>query len=46
MVERTHAWFAAFGKPRVRFERCIGIHMALLSLACVAICSRLVERFG
>ncbi|ALF91038.1 Transposase DDE domain protein (plasmid) [Ralstonia solanacearum] len=41
-VKRTHAWLAAFGKLRMRFERHIDIHMALLGLACAVMCSRLV----
>lgn len=40
VVERTHAWLAAFGKLRVRFERSIHTHSALLSLACSVICMR------
>lgn len=38
--ERTHAWLAAFGKLRVRFERSVHTHVALLSLACSVICVR------
>lgn len=34
LVERTHAWLAAFGKLRTRFKRRSDIHVALLSLAC------------
>jgi IS5 family transposase len=40
VVERTHAWIAAFGKLRIRFERSVHTHLALLSLACSAICLR------
>ena len=40
VVERTHAWLASFGKLRVRFERHIDSHLALLSLACCVICLR------
>jgi hypothetical protein len=40
VVERTHAWFAGFGKLRIRFERRLDIHVALLSLAAAVICSR------
>lgn len=36
-VERTHAWFAGFGKLRIRFERRLDIHTALLSLAAAVI---------
>lgn len=45
VVERTHAWLAAFGKLRIRFERRIDTHLALLSLACSVICVRTLERF-
>lgn len=44
VVERTHAWFAGFGKLRIRFERRLDIHRALLTLAAAIICSRFVER--
>lgn len=30
VVERTHAWLAAMGKLRTRFERRLDIHLALL----------------
>lgn len=40
VVKRTHAWLAAFGKLRIRFERRIDTHVALLSLACCVICVR------
>lgn len=43
VVERTHAWFAGFGKLRIRVERRLDIHRALLSLATAIICSRFVE---
>jgi IS5 family transposase len=45
VVERTHAWFAGLGKLRIRFERSIETHMALLKLACAVICLRFMERF-
>ncbi|WP_416046923.1 IS5 family transposase [Cupriavidus basilensis] len=45
VVERTHAWLAAFAKLRIRFERRLDIHLALLTLACTIICSRFVEQF-
>lgn len=45
VVERTHAWLAAFGKLRTRFERRIDIHVALLSLACCVICIRKLPPF-
>ncbi|BCF98128.1 IS5 family transposase [Paraburkholderia sp. PGU19] len=45
VVERTHAWFAGFGKLQLRicFERRLDIHRALLSLAAAVICSRFVD---
>lgn len=43
VVERTHAWFAGFGKLRIRFERRLDIHCAWLSLAAAIICSRFVD---
>ena len=43
VVERTHAWFAGFGKLRIRFERSLETHLALLTLAAAIICSRFVE---
>ena len=42
--ERIHAWFASFCKLRIRFERRLDIHRALLTLAGAIICSRCVER--
>ncbi len=45
VVERTHAWLAGFGKLRIRFERRLDTHLALLRLACAVICIRSVERF-
>ncbi len=45
VVERTHAWFAGFGKLRIRFERRLDIHEALLKLAAAIICARFVDRW-
>ncbi len=45
VVERTHGWFAGFGKLRIRFERRLDIHEALLKLAAAIICARLVDRW-
>lgn len=45
VVERTHAWLTAFGKLRIRFERRIDIHVALISLACCVICVRKLKEF-
>lgn len=43
VVERTHSWLAGFEKLRIRFERRLDIHLALLTLACAIICLRFVE---
>ena len=45
VVEQTHGWFAGFGKLRIRFERRLDIHMALLKLAAAIICARFVDRW-
>jgi transposase len=42
VVERTHGWFAGFGKLRIRFERRLDIHEALRKLAAAIICARFV----
>lgn len=44
VVERTHGWFAGFGKLRIRFERRLDIHLALLKLAAAIICARFADR--
>lgn len=44
VVERPHEWFAGFGKQRIRFERRLDIHLALLKLAAAIICARFVNR--
>lgn len=44
VVERTHGWFAGFGKLRIRFERRLKTHEALLKLAAAIICARFVDR--
>ncbi len=43
VAERTHAWFAGFGKFRICFERRLDIHAALLVLAAAVICPRFVD---
>lgn len=43
VVERTRAWLAGFGKLRIRFERRLDIHIALLTLAASVISPRFVE---
>jgi len=44
VVERTHAWLAAMGKLRTRFERRLDIHLAGLSRA-VGAADRVCEDF-
>jgi len=43
VVERTFAWLHAFKRLRTRYERRADIHEALLSLACSAICLRILH---
>gem|GEM_PF-2312823 len=43
VVERTYAWLAGMGKLRIRFERSLDTHRALLSLACNIICLRSLD---
>lgn len=43
VVERTHSWFAGFGKLRIRFERRLDIYKALLSIVAAVITSRFVD---
>jgi len=45
VVKRTHGWFAGFGKLRIRFERRLDVHEALLKLAAAIICPRFVDRW-
>lgn len=45
VVERTLGWVAGFGKLRIRFERRLDVHLALLKLAAAIICSRFVDRW-
>jgi IS5 family transposase len=40
VVERSHAWLSGYGKLRIRFERAVLTHVALLSLACCITCIR------
>ncbi|AAQ58631.1 probable TIS1421-transposase orfB protein [Chromobacterium violaceum ATCC 12472] len=45
VVERTYSWLAGFGKLRIRFERRLDMHYALLKLAFSLICLRFIDRF-
>lgn len=45
VVARTHAGLAGIDKLRIRFERRLDTHLALLRLACSVICLRFVDRF-
>jgi transposase len=44
VVERTFAWLNQFRRLRVRYEKRADIHTAFLSLACVLICWRRLQR--
>jgi len=43
VVERSFAWLHAFKRIRTRYERRADIHEAFLSLACSAICLRILH---
>ncbi|MBA8737422.1 IS5 family transposase [Chromobacterium violaceum] len=45
VIGRTHARLAWFGKLRIRFERRLDTHYALLRLACSLTCLRFIEKF-
>lgn len=45
VIERTISWLHQFRRLRVRYERRADIHQALLSLGCVCICFRFLQRF-
>ena len=45
VLERMHSWFARFGKLRIRFERRLEIHEALLKLAAAIIYARFSDRW-
>ncbi|QKY12114.1 transposase (plasmid) [Janthinobacterium lividum] len=43
--ERTLGWLHRFRRLRIRYERRADIHQAFLSLACILICWRYIQRF-
>lgn len=45
VVERMLGWLHRFRRLRIRDERRADIHQAFLSLACVLICWRYIQRF-
>ena len=45
VVERTLGWLHRFRRLRIRYERRADIHQAFLSLACILICWRYIQRF-
>lgn len=42
---RPHAWLAGFGTLRMRLERALDTHLAVLNLACAVIRGRFVDQF-
>lgn len=44
VVERTLSWLHQFRRLRVRYERRLDIHEAFLSIGCILICHRMLER--
>lgn len=40
VIERTLSWLNRFKRLKVRYERAIDVHLALLTLACALICFR------
>jgi transposase len=44
VVERTHSWLHQFRRLRIRYERRGDIHDAFLTIGCVLICHRMLEK--
>ena len=44
VVERTLSWLHQFRRLRVRYERRVDIHEAFLTLGCILICHRTLEK--
>jgi len=44
VIERTIAWLNQFRRLRVRYERRADIHKAFLTIACIIICQRSLQR--
>lgn len=45
VVERTLSWLNRYRRLKVRYERRADIHQAFLTLGCVMICMKFVNRF-
>lgn len=45
VVERTHSWLNGFRRLKIRYERKVQMHQALLTLGCALICFRVWQRF-
>lgn len=44
VVERTISWLHQFRRLRIRYERRLDIHEAFLSIGCILICHRILEK--
>lgn len=44
VVERTLSWLHQFRRLRIRYERRLDIHQAFLTIGCLLICHRILER--
>lgn len=44
VVERTLSWLHQFRRLRIRYERRLDIHQAFLTIGCILICHRLLEK--
>lgn len=44
VVERTFAWMNQFRRLRVRYEKRADMHLAFLTLGCILICSKFLQR--
>lgn len=44
VVERTISWLHQFRRLRVRYERRLDIHEAFLTIGCILICHRILEK--
>lgn len=44
VVERTLSWLHQFRRLRIRYERRLDIHQAFLTIGCILICHRILEK--
>lgn len=44
VVERTFSWLHQFRRLRIRYERRLDIHEAFLTMGCILICHRYLEK--